>query len=116
MKQIEEHKKWISTEVIEVLNHNLNFSNWTETFACEGKWKMEFVDEQESKIEIFMPTSRWGEKHSGFFTLYSGRFEFDDNTILIWQNENVPVRLSYEELIDKIKIHILGRNIVFEKN
>jgi hypothetical protein len=57
-----------------------------------------------------------GRKHSGFLTLYSGRIEFIDNKILIWQNENVPVQLNFEELNDRIKINILGRNIEFEKN
>jgi hypothetical protein len=116
MKQIHEHKNWISTEVIEVLNHGLNFSSWTETYACEGKWKLEFEIEQEPKIEIYMPTSRWGEKHSGFLTLYSGHIEFIDNKIRIWQNENVPVQLNFEEFNDRIKITIFGKNIEFEKN
>jgi len=72
MKQIEEYKKWISTEVIEVLNHNLNFSNWTETFACKSNWKMEFETEKEPKVEIFMPTSRW-EKNILDSSLYIQR-------------------------------------------
>ena len=114
MKKLAEHNRWISTAVIKVLKHNLNFSNWTETYACEGRWEFEFSNE-DSKIEIYMPTSRWGEKHSGFFTLYSGRIEFDKNEMLIWQNEETPTRLNYTEFENHIALSILGNSIQFEK-
>lgn len=114
MKKLTEHHRWISTEVIKVLKHNLNFSNWTDTYACEGKWEIEFSN-KESKIEIYMPTSRWGEEHSGFFTLYSGRIEFDKNKLLIWQNEETAVRLNYTEFKNHLTLTISGHSIQFKK-
>ena len=114
MKKLIEHNRWVSTEVIKVLKHNLNFSYWTETYACEGKWEIEFSN-QKSKIEIYMPTSRWGEEHSGFFTLYSGRIELGKNEVLIWQNEETPVRLNYIEFESHIILNILEHSIQFKK-
>lgn len=109
---------WISKEEIEVLNHNLNFSNWTETYACKGKWKIEISDKGNpaEKINIYMPTSEWGKPHSGYWQLYSGRMEIKEKELLIWQNEKVSVRLNYSEDDSTIGLVIYGRLITFERD
>ena len=114
MKSLHKHKSWVSTQIIKVLNHNLNFSTWTDTYACAGHWKIELSNDL-SKIEIYMPTARWGEEHSGYFTLYSGRLEIVNNELLIWQNEDCPIKLKYTESTNHISLNILNHSIKFEK-
>ena len=114
---LKKYSKWISTEEIEVLNHNLNYSNWTDTYACEGKWKVEFVKKGKTneELNIYMPTARWGESHSGYWTIYSGRMKILEKELLIWQNNEQPVRLSYLENKNLVNLVIFGRQITFEK-
>ena len=115
MKHFDQIGEWISTEVIEVIKHNLNFSNWTETYACIGKWKVTVNTVQGQKIEIFMPTARWGEEHSGFWKLYSGSFEVKDNELLIWQNEETPVSIKFHLSDSNFSLEIFGRIIEFTR-
>lgn len=114
---IYKHNKWISTEEIEVLNHNLNYSNWTDVYACQGKWKIGIIEnkESEAQLNVYMPTARWGESHSGYWTIYSGRFEIRSKELLIWGNPSGSKRLNYLERDNQIKLVIYGRQIVFEK-
>lgn len=37
-----------------------------------------------------MPTSRWGEEHFDFLTLYSKGIEFNQDEILNWHHEETP--------------------------
>ena len=117
MSLLEKHTQWISTEVIEVLNHNLNYSRWVDTYACDGRWEIEITDQgtSEEKIGIYMPVSEYGKPHSGFWNIFTGRFEFNGHELLVWQNEQVPSRLSYGEEDACITLWIYGRKITFEK-
>lgn len=117
MSSIETYHSWISTEEIEVLNHNLNYSRWTDTYACEGKWKIEILDIRTpaQKINIYMPTSEWDKPHSGYWKIHSGRMEVKEIELLIWQNEEVPVHLSYSQNDSFISLWIYGRQINFER-
>lgn len=115
MDLLNNESKWKSVEEIKVLNHNLNFSNWTNTYACVGKWKIEIYEKIDNvtKIKIFMPTARYGESHSGFWVIYSGKVEIENTELLIWQNEEEPVRLTYQKNESNIKIDIFGETIEF---
>ena len=116
-KLLEKYSNWVSSEEIEVLNHNLNYSNWTDTYACRGKWKIEVFNDEEplKKLNIYMPTAGWEKPQSGYWGIYSGRVEIQGRVLLIWQDEKIPIRLDYLEIEDYLKLVIFGRNIKFEK-
>lgn len=116
MSLLEKHTRWISTEVIEPLNHNLNYSRWVDTYASDGKWEIEINDQETpKKINIYMPVSEYGKPHSGFWNVFRGRFEFKGRELLVWQNEEVPSQLSYGEEDGCVTLWIYGRKITFEK-
>ena len=95
----------------------MNFSNWVDVYACDGKWRIEIkVDaDTEENLTIYMPTSDWGKPHSGgYIRLNSGKPEIANGQLLLWYDDNNNVSFKYTEIGNQIMIEILNREIVFE--
>ncbi|MCB0631267.1 MAG: hypothetical protein R2824_15810 [Saprospiraceae bacterium] len=107
---------WISTEEIELLNYNSNFGNWIDFVGIPGYYKFELdlsfdgPKNCQLKIPVMTPGGLW------YFPLYHGRFDRKGKYVLIWQNEEVPVRIEYELQGEILSFSLFGRKIKFKKN
>lgn len=110
--------KWISVDEIDVLKHNLNYSNWTDSNACSGKWKLEISSSVDNKLVVtaFMPNSRWGEKHNGaYWNLNLGELTiFEDMTVILLNDQSVR-KIILDKSNESITVEIYERLIQFRK-
>lgn len=102
---------WLSTEEIEVLDYNSNFSNWIGAIPIKGIFRFVVKETSDNyQVQILIPIS-----NDGYFAIYSGRFDNKRNKILIWQNEKVPVEILYKWQEDLIELKLFDRRILFKK-
>ena len=105
---------WVSTEMIEVLDYDTNFSNWIDAEAAPGFFKFQLNLAGDAKnCHLKIPTIDITGRE-GHYSIYYGRFQLKNNQILIWQNETTPVKIEFSLSNMFLKMHLFGRTITFK--
>lgn len=107
---------WISTKEIEVLDYNSNFSNWIEAIGTSGyfRFTLNLTSEKPENCYLLIPVID-PSGNEGYFSIYGGRFELASDQILIWQNDDVPVKINYQLSNDILTLALFGKKIDFRK-
>ncbi|HEY1039580.1 MAG TPA: hypothetical protein VGF30_09265 [Bacteroidia bacterium] len=110
---------WISTDIVPVLDHKSNFSNWIEASAVPGYITL-YIGYDTNKAKnvcwINIPVaSHYNLEDKGYFSIYSGRFDHMENKILIWQNEQVPAEIPYLISDAELELLLFGRKVKFKR-
>jgi len=114
-KSLELYGNWISTEIIEALDYNSNFSNWTDAEATNGffKFQLNLKDDVKNchvKVPIIDISGR-----DGHYSIYYGKFQVKNNKILIWQNDTTPVKIDFSLTNGILQMNLFDRLIRFKK-
>jgi hypothetical protein len=108
--------KWITNEIIEVLDYNSNHGNWISSIDIPGKFRFE-LDLNSSNIKncnVMIPVE-YTSGGPGYYSIYFGRFELTRNQILIWQNDIFPTRIKYKWFNESLELQLFDEKIRFEK-
>lgn len=108
---------WKSIDEIEVLDYNSNFSNWIDAMATPGHFELNIEFDKvnnQNNARVNIPTV-YPNGIKGNFSIYMGRFEFDDSEIRIWQNANMPIKIKYEINGKELRLELFKRIITFKK-
>ena len=82
---------WISDDVFKFVD-NTNISNWIPYRNRDGEFKLKI---EQSIFSLGIPVE-YDDTGNGYLTFFDGRFELTHNYILVWQNEDCPIKLGYK--------------------
>jgi hypothetical protein len=114
-RSLELNGNWISTEIIEVLDYNSNFSNWIDAEATPGFFKFQLnLKDGFKNCHLKIPTIDISGR-DGHYSIYYGKFQVKNNKILIWQNDTTPVEIDFSLTDDILQMNLFDRMINFKK-
>ena len=112
--------KWKSAAAVGVLDYNSNFSSWIDASAAPGYLTFTVALDAKTNQNIAtlnIPTIDHYYKTNGYYSIYKGRFEFDNTEFRIWEYEGalIPVKIGYKYVDETLSLKIFKKVIRFER-